>query len=217
MLPQNRSEGRHAHPSIRRRAHILSAALFDGCAGTRSSKPPAPGAVPSFKIPPIEKRALANGLPVWIVEMHQVPVVDVSLIVKSGASVDPAGKYGVASYTAEMLDEGAGTRDALALADAVDFLGATLTTSSGFDASLVELHTLSSKLETALPLMADVVRRPTFPMRQMDRLREDRLTTLLQVRDNPQHWQPRPSVVILFGDHIATARPPSGTERRTRP
>lgn len=176
------------------------------------SKPPVPGPVPSLKVPPIEKRALANGLPVWIVEMHEVPVVDVTMIVKSGASADPAGKYGVASFTAAMLDEGAGTRDALALADAIDFLGATLTTGSGFDSSTVRLHSLSSKLDAGLPIMADVVRRPTFPQTDMDRLRTERLTTLLQVRDNPQQLAAAAYARILFGEQHRYGTGAMGTE-----
>ncbi len=176
------------------------------------SKPPAPGPVPSLKVPPIDKRALTNGLPVWIVEMHEVPVVDVTMIVKSGASSDPAGKYGVASYTAAMLDEGAGTRDALAVADAIDFLGATLTTGSGFDSSSVRLHSLSSKLDAALPIMADVVRRPTFPQADMDRLRTERLTTLLQVRDNPQQLAAAAYARIVFGEQHRYGTGAMGTE-----
>ena len=85
--------------------------------------------------------------------MHEVPVVDVTLIVKSGAAADPAGKYGLASFTAAMLDEGAGTRNALELADAVDFLGASLSTGSSWDSSTVRLHTPVSKLDAALPLL----------------------------------------------------------------
>ena len=56
------------------------------------SKPPVPGPAPSLRVPPVQKRTLSNGLPVWIVEMHEVPVVDVTLIVKSGAAADPAGR-----------------------------------------------------------------------------------------------------------------------------
>src|SRR6476619_5761116 len=74
------------------------------------SKPPALGPAPALKLPPIIKRTLTNGLPVWIVEMHKVPLVDVTLLVKSGAAADPAGKNGVANVTADMLDEGAGTK-----------------------------------------------------------------------------------------------------------
>jgi predicted Zn-dependent peptidase len=190
----------------RRFAHLTTALalvlvpLALGAQAPDRSKPPSPGPVPSLKVPPIDKQALTNGLPVWIVEMHEVPVVDVTLIVKSGATSDPAGKFGVASDTAAMLDEGAGTRDALALADAIDFLGATLTTGSGFESSVVRLHSLSSKLDAALPIMADVARRPTFPQAEMDRVRTERLTTLLQVRDDPQQLAAAAFSRILYGE-----------------
>jgi len=104
--------------------------------------------------------------------------------VRSGSAADPIGKYGVGSMTAAMLDEGAGTREALDLADAIEFLGANLSTSSTFDASAVRLSVPVSKLPEALPLMADVALRPTFPAAELDRLRKERLTGLLQARDN---------------------------------
>ena len=149
------------------------------------SKPPATGPAPVLKVPPIQKRALANGLPVWIVEMHEVPVVDVTLLVESGAASDPPASFGLASLTADMLDEGAGARDALQLADAIDFLGASLSTGSGFDSSTVRLHALLSKLDQALPLMADVALRPAFPQKELDRVRTSRITSIVQSRDSP--------------------------------
>ena len=149
------------------------------------SKPPTPGPAPALKVPAIERRTLTNGLRVWIVPMHEVPVVDVSVVVISGAAADPAGKYGLASFTASMLDEGAGRYNALDLADAVDFLGATLTTGASFDSSVIHLHTPASKLDHALPLLADVTLRPTFPQNELDRIRKERLAALLQSRDNP--------------------------------
>src|SRR5688572_27960215 len=65
--------------------------------------PPKPGPTPSLTLPAIEKRQLSNGLPVWIVELHEVPVAQVDLIVRAGAASDPAGKEGLASLTAAML------------------------------------------------------------------------------------------------------------------
>ena len=59
------------------------------------SKPPANGPAPALKLPTIVKRQLANGLPVWIVELHEVPVVQVNLVVRTGTANDPPGKYGV--------------------------------------------------------------------------------------------------------------------------
>ena len=131
------------------------------------------------------KRQLANGLPVWIVELHEVPVVQVNLVVRTGTANDPPGKYGAASLTAAMLTEGAGSRAALELADAIDFLGADLNASSGIDSSAVRLHVPVARLAEALPIMADVALRPTFPADELERQRQQRLTNLLQARDDP--------------------------------
>src|SRR5688500_10064676 len=149
------------------------------------SKPPALGPAPSLSIPPIQKRALSNGLPVWFVESHEVPLVQVNLVLLAGSSDDPVGKFGVASLTAAMLDEGAGSRSALQIADDVEYLGADLSTTSSFDASAVRLNVPVARLQDALPVMADVVMRPTFPQEELDRLRQERLTALLQAKDDP--------------------------------
>ena len=167
--------------------------------GPDRSTAPVPGPAPALKLPPIQKRALANGLPVWIVEMHEVPVANVTLIVKAGAGDDPAGKYGVASFTAAMLDEGAGTRTALELADAVDYLGASLGTGSSFDASTIRLQVPVSKLDEALPLMADVALRPTFADTEVERLRKERLTSLVQMRDSPAALASAAFARLVFG------------------
>jgi predicted Zn-dependent peptidase len=149
------------------------------------SKPPAAGPAPGLKLPTIVKRQLANGLPVWIVELHEVPVVQVNLLVRAGTASDPPGRYGIASLTAGMLTEGAGVRSALEVADAVDFLGADLNASSGIDSSAVRLHVPVARLGDALPIMADVALRPTFPPEELERQRQQRLTNLLQARDDP--------------------------------
>ncbi|MGH9386580.1 MAG: M16 family metallopeptidase [Vicinamibacterales bacterium] len=149
------------------------------------SKPPGLGPAPALKPPAIQKTKLANGLPVWIVEHHEVPLAQVNLIVRSGSAADPIGRYGVGSLTAAMLDEGAGSRSALEIADAIDFLGATVATSSGFDLSAVRLSVPVTRLGDALPVMADIALRPSFPQAELDRLRKERLTALLQAKDDP--------------------------------
>jgi predicted Zn-dependent peptidase len=163
------------------------------------SKPPALGAVPQLKLPAIQKRALSNGLPVWLIEAHEVPLVQVTLLLKSGSSDDPAGKYGLASLTAAMLDEGAGSRSALEIADEIDFLGADLGTSSSFDASAVRLGVPVARLSQALSVMADVALRPTFPDAELERVRQERLTDLLQARDDAATVAPMAFARQLFG------------------
>jgi len=149
------------------------------------SHPPQPGPAPTLHLPAIQKQTLSNGLPVWIVEMHKVPVAQINFVVLSGTTDDPAGKYGAASMTAAMLEEGAGSRTSLEIADAVDFLGADLTTGSGVDSSGVRLHVPVARLADALPIMGDVIERPTFPNDELERLRQQRLTSILQGRDDP--------------------------------
>lgn len=146
---------------------------------------PKPGPAPSLKLPAVQKQTLSNGLPVWIVELHEVPVVNVTLAVRAGSGADPRDKFGLANLTAEMLDEGAGARDALQIADAVDYLGANLSTSSSTDGALVELYVPVARLGDALPIMADVALRPTFPEGELQRVRQELLTSILQAADNP--------------------------------
>ncbi|HEY7172598.1 MAG TPA: pitrilysin family protein [Vicinamibacterales bacterium] len=147
--------------------------------------PPKVGPAPAVKLPQIQKRQLSNGLRAWIVELHEVPVVQVNLVVLSGTADDPPGKFGVASLTAAMLTEGAGSRSALEIADAVDFLGADVSAVSAFDSSSVRLHVPVARLAEALPLMADVALRPTFPREELERQRQQRLTGIIQARDEP--------------------------------
>jgi predicted Zn-dependent peptidase len=125
--------------------------------------------------------------------------VQVNLVVLAGSGDDPAGKFGLASLTAAMLDEGAGARSALEIADEIDLLGASLTTSSGFDASAVRLNVPVARLDEALPVMADVALRPAFPQTELDRLRQERLTALLQARDDPAQVASLAFSRIVFG------------------
>jgi predicted Zn-dependent peptidase len=165
------------------------------------TRPPALAPTPQLALPGIQKRALSNGLAVWLVESHEVPIVQVNVVVKAGAGDDPAGKFGTASLTAAMLDEGAGTRSALDIADAVEFLGASLTTTSSFDASAVRLNVPSGRLRDALPVLADVTLRPAFPAKELERLRQERITSLLQARDDPASIAPMAFSRIVFGAH----------------
>jgi predicted Zn-dependent peptidase len=176
------------------------------------SHAPALGPAPQLKIPPIQKLALANGLPVWIVEQHEVPLVQVNLVIHAGSGDDPANAFGLASFTAAMLDEGAGTRSALQIADEVEFLGAALSSNSSFDASGVRLNTPVRQLRPALALMADVALRPAFPAADVDRLRQERLTALLQAKDDAAAIAPLAFARVVFGSTHRYGTAATGTE-----
>src|SRR5207237_755799 len=126
------------------------------------SKPPTLPPPPALKLPAVQTAVLPNGLTLAVVEMHKVPVVDVQVLVDAGAARDPGDLPGLATFTALMLQQGAGTRGALDVADEAAFLGAQLNTAATVDGAAASLHVPRRRLEAALDLLVDVVLRPTF-------------------------------------------------------
>lgn len=146
--------------------------------------PPRPAGAPRVDLPEPTRMRLPNGLTVMYVRQAELPVVSAVLVTRGAGSADePAEAPGLASFTANMLDEGAGGRDALALADALDLLGANLSTSSATDAAQTFLYVLRQNFPAALRIMADVATRPDFPEREISRLRDERLTALARAKD----------------------------------
>lgn len=170
-------------------AFVLAGALAAAPAAAQTAfptTPPRPGPAAPVAPPTPVVRKLANGLTVMYVRRTEVPTVQATLVVRgAGSTDDPAELPGLASFTASMLDEGAAGRTSLQLADALETLGASLTASSGWDATQVSLYSLSGNFAQALGLMADVVARPDFPEREVARLRDERLTALARSRDEP--------------------------------
>jgi zinc protease len=180
------------------------------------SAPPKPGPAPSFTMPHFERFTLSNGVPVVLLEKHQVPLVQVNIILRTGTVMDPAGKSGLASMTASMMMEGAGTLDALQLADAIDFLGATLGVYAMPHTTTVDLNVPLTKLDAALALQADVALRPAFAQAELDRKRKSRLTSLVQWRDEPRMLA---SVIFnraLYGTAHPYGIPSTGDEASIR-
>ncbi|WP_412069523.1 M16 family metallopeptidase [Rubrivirga sp. IMCC43871] len=160
---------------------------------------PALAAPPAFTPPAVERHALSNGLPVLFVEKPGVPLAQIDLLVRAG-SADDGDQGGLASVTADLMDEGAGDLDALALADAIDFLGIDLGVGAGLHSLSVRLHTPLSKLDAALALMADVALRPTFPEADIERVRTSRLTALAQRRDEARSIAGVALARAVYGD-----------------
>lgn len=180
------------------------------------SKPPELGPPPALKVPAIQHLKLSNGIAVTLIEKPQVPLVDIVLQVKAGTATDPQDKIGLASLTLAMLDEGAGTRNALQIADEIEFLGASLSTGAGFHVSTVSLHTPLARLDGALAIMADVALRPTFPGEELDRQRKQRLTALAQAHDNPNAIASVLYNRMLFGEQHPYGQRTGGVEKTLR-
>lgn len=188
---------------------LLPAALL----AVDRSRPPGTGEPRPFRMPATTQLTLPNGLAVTVAEMHEVPVVSAVLVVRSGAAIDPPSQLGLAWLVAGLLDEGAGGRDALALDDAVSVLGARLTTSATWDGSTVTLHVPSARLDEALALMADVAIRPDFPEQELNRLRKEKLASLLSARSDPDEIARRAFLLGVFGKGHRYGAPTDGDAR----
>lgn len=153
--------------------------------GTSSHpKPPAVPASPALSVPAVRSSTMPNGVRLRLVEHRELPLVQVTLTVTGGSRLD-AQAPGIATFMAGMLDEGAGTRDALALQSELAYLGASLSTSADWDRFTVSLKVPVRTLPAALALMSDVVTKPAFRAEEVRRQRDLRLTSLLQARDQP--------------------------------
>lgn len=188
-----------------------------------TATPPELGAPPRLSLPEPQEVTLANGLTLKLVEMREVPVVQAVLSIEGGAQLD-GDIAGLATFTANMLDEGAGTRDAFELAEELEYLGASLSTGAGWDAMTLSLRAPSRTFDDALGLLADVVLRPTLAAEDIARQRDLRIASILAARDQPAavasdvfgytvypatHPYHRP----LGGDSISTTRLDSATVR----
>jgi predicted Zn-dependent peptidase len=126
----------------------------------------------------LQRAELDNGLEVLVLEDHRLPRVALGVTVRRGAAIVDNEQAGLARFTAELMSRGAGERDALALAQAVDEIGASLRVGSDWDEMSVRVAGLSRDLDRLLEILADVVLRPRFEAHEADKTRGEILASL---------------------------------------
>ncbi len=164
----------------------------------RSTAPPA-GPPRPYHFPHITRATLANGLRVLVAENHNAPLVSLRALVRSGADHDVAELAGLASLTADLLDEGAAGRDAIKLAEDIGLLGGAIATGADWDASYVSADVLSRNIEPMVALFADVTRRATLDAPSLERVRSERLMEILQQRDEASVIASKRFASLLYG------------------
>ncbi len=146
---------------------------------------PQPGPTSSFTLPVASSFKLGNGLTVMLVEQHKLPVVSAHAVVLTGSDANPVNKPGLASFTAAMLTEGTNRRTAPQIADDAAQIGSTVRSYSTADYSAAAIETLKQNIGTALDLLSDVVLDPKFDPTDIERIRKQRATQILQIKDQP--------------------------------
>jgi len=150
------------------------------------SVPPPVGAAPRLVVPTWTTTTLPNGARLVVAPKRDLPLVNVSVTFEGGANqFEPAGKTGLASMAAALLTEGTTTRTGEQLSEAQQLLGTSLAAGIAGERGAVGFEALAPKLDSALALLADVMRNPTFPADALERLRARTLVGLQQARDQP--------------------------------
>ncbi len=179
--------------------------------GVDRSAVPLPALKPDARLPEIRRAALSNGLQIVLAERHDVPVVQMSLMVDAGYAADREGIAGTANLVAAMLDEGTRRRSALEISEELDVIGARLETGCGADTMIVSLNTLTRHLETALDIYADVVLQPVFPQADFERLQKQQLAEIQSDKSRPDGVAMRVLPSLLFGKQHAYGVPFNGS------
>ena len=175
------------------------------------SKLPGTGSPPPLKLPAPQRVKLANGLELVVVERHAVPIVDFMLIADAGFAADSQAKPGTSRLAMLMLQEGTKTLSSPDISSRAESLGATFSVGSTLDRSYLGINALSARLGESLDLYADVLLNPTFPDKELERLRGQTLATIGQEKAQPGGIIGRVTPKLLFGEGHAYSNPGSGS------
>ncbi|HEV8242034.1 MAG TPA: pitrilysin family protein [Thermoanaerobaculia bacterium] len=164
------------------------------------TRPPAAGPPLPFRFPPFLHRRLLPGLDLYAAHVPRAPMASVELILPRGGQSDPADGRGLASLTADLLDEGTTRRSGPELADWVERLGGSLSATADWDASYVACTLLAEHLPQALALLTEVALSPSFPDAEVERLRKRRLAELMRRRSSPAALAEERFARAVYGD-----------------
>ncbi|HVZ47851.1 MAG TPA: insulinase family protein [Gemmatimonadaceae bacterium] len=181
------------------------------------STPPAPLPIKAAQFPPFGEATLANGVRLLVVTNHRLPTLSMSLAFAAGDRYDPAGKAGLAGMVAGLLTKGAGTRDADAVAAAIEGVGGSIGGGSGPDFLTVSVNLLSENAKLGFDLMADAVIRPTFDPKEVELARTQALSGLQLAQSQPASIASRIFARELYGAHPYAVSPdPASVKAITR-
>ena len=178
--------------------------------------PPQPAAARALNLPIPQIFKLDNGLTVIYSYRPGLPVAAANLVFSTGSGANPIDKPGLASFTANMLQQGTATRNAIQIADEAALLGASLSSGANMDGSNVGTSSLSKNFSGALDLVADMVLHPTFPPDEVERRRASRLAAFADDRGNPNVVVSRVGVASLFGPRHPFGYDNAGTEESNK-
>jgi len=177
----------------------------------RSAGVPKTASFPELKFPAQQRATLSNGTEVILARRPEIPVVQLSYEFKGGYTADQGRTPGTASFTMNVLDEGAGGLGALDFADRVEALGASLGAGASLDGSNAYVSALKENLDPSLALFADMLRRPNFEQKEIDRIKATWIAGIAQEKARPSSVAMRVLPPLVYGAGHPYAIPFTGS------
>jgi zinc protease len=162
---------------------------------------PRPLQARAVTFPPYEVRTLENGLQVVAVLHHEQPVVNMRMIVRAGASLDPRDKAGLADLAASLLDQGTTKQSASEMHDAIDFIGGAMAAGAGTDLTFLNVVVMKDSFETGLRMLSDMARLPAFAPEEIDRKKRQTLSALQVSLQDPAFVADAVFDRLVYGFH----------------
>ncbi len=151
-----------------------------------------------YAMPPVQRMTLSNHLVLLASEEHSLPFVTLQLLVDSGSRKDPSGEEGLAYLTAKGLLHGTSKRTINQINEELDFLGASLSASSGRDYATFSLRVLKKDLDKGFDLFMEVLTQPIFPEEEIKREIEKTLAAIQSEEDQPEEVAEKAFLKALF-------------------
>jgi len=154
-----------------------------------------------FKLPPYQKFKLKNGLTVYLLEQHEVPMINVSVIFPAGAIYD-ADKAGLASLTASNLKSGTKNYPKAKLDEELDFIGATVSTGASKEAASLSAKFAAKDKNKVLDIINELITAPVFDAAEFEKEKKRVLLSLEQAKESPRNVIGSYFDKFLYGDHV---------------
>jgi zinc protease len=158
----------------------------------------------------IQEVTSPGGITAWLVEEQSIPMLAVEIYFRGGASLDPAGKEGLANLLSGLLDEGAGDLDSQAFQSRLEDLAISLSFNAGRDGFSGSMRTLTENTDEAFRLMRLSLTEPRFDLEPVERIRSQIVTGIRSREQNPRTIVGRSLFEKLYPDH-PYGRPARGT------
>jgi predicted Zn-dependent peptidase len=177
---------------------------------------PAAGLPRPYRFPRFDRAALPNGIKLVVAPISKLPIVTITVLADAGAIADPIGQAGLAQLTARLLLEGTSSADGGTITDQFERIGASIEAHADWDVASVSMTTLTERLDESFALLGRVLRAPEFNNREVERLKEERLAELLQLRAEPRGLADELFSRFLYESSSRYAQPDGGDERSVR-